>query len=83
MGAIGTIFGGGNAAKVVGDTHVNIGTLNSDHVQYESIEDDPSTNDKDEGQRPFVGAKITGNVYGGGNNADVTGHTNVTIGREN
>ena len=83
MGAIGTIFGGGNAAKVVGDTHVNIGTLNSDHVQYESIEDDPSTNDKDERLRPFVGAKITGNVYGGGNNADVTGHTNVTIGREN
>ena len=28
------------------------------------------------------GADIRGNVYGGGNNAEVTGNTNVTIGKK-
>ena len=28
------------------------------------------------------GATISGNVYGGGNNADVTGGTNITVGKE-
>ena len=28
------------------------------------------------------GANITGNVYGGGNEAEVTGYTEVQIGRE-
>lgn len=28
-----------------------------------------------------AGAYITGNVYGGGNQADVSGKTNVTVGR--
>ena len=32
--------------------------------------------------KPVLGANITGNVYGGGNAADVTGDTNVVIGRE-
>ena len=31
---------------------------------------------------PVVGVDIRGNVYGGGNNAEVTGSTNVTIGKE-
>ena len=31
---------------------------------------------------PVVGADIRGNVYGGGNNAEVTGNTNVNIGKE-
>ena len=30
--------------------------------------------------KPVVGADIRGNVYGGGNNAEVTGNTNVVIG---
>ena len=29
------------------------------------------------------GADIRGNVYGGGNNAEVTGNTNVVIGKKN
>ena len=33
-------------------------------------------------KKPVVGANIRGNVYGGGNNAGVTGNTNVTIGKE-
>jgi hypothetical protein len=31
--------------------------------------------------RPVLGADIRGNVYGGGNNAEVTGKTNVLIGK--
>ena len=31
---------------------------------------------------PVIGADIRGNVYGGGNEADVTGNTDVTIGKE-
>ena len=30
---------------------------------------------------PVVGVDIRGNVYGGGNNAEVTGDTHVTIGK--
>ncbi|MBR3513999.1 MAG: hypothetical protein IKO12_06240 [Bacteroidaceae bacterium] len=37
IGAIGTVFGGGNAAKVYGDTHVNIGTLTT--ITYASGND--------------------------------------------
>ena len=32
-------------------------------------------------QKTVKGADIRGNVYGGGNNAGVTGDTNVTIGK--
>ena len=75
IGAIGQVFGGGNAAKVIGDTHVNVGTLGTiDFVTKASGETEPQTG------VPVVGVDIRGNVYGGGNNAEVTGDTNVTIG---
>ncbi len=32
-------------------------------------------------EKDIVGVDIRGNVYGGGNNAEVTGNTNVTIGK--
>ena len=81
VGAINNVFGGGNAAKVVGDTHVNIGTEST--VDFETDVDDPNTTDVDESApRTVVGADIRGNVYGGGNEAEVTGGTNVTIGKE-
>ena len=32
-------------------------------------------------KKDVIGADIRGNVYGGGNNADVTGNTNVVIGK--
>ena len=71
IGAIGTVFGGGNAAKVVGNTNVNIGTLET--IKYTSdAAGDPA--------RPVIGVDIRKNVYGGGNKADVTGNTNVIIG---
>ena len=34
-------------------------------------------------EKPVIGVDIRGNVYGGGNNAAVTGNTNVTIGKRN
>jgi hypothetical protein len=33
-------------------------------------------------KKDVIGADIRGNVYGGGNAAEVTGNTNVTIGKE-
>ncbi len=33
-------------------------------------------------KKRVLGANITGNVYGGGNNAEVTGSANVTIGKQ-
>ena len=75
LGSIGTVFGGGNAANVVGNTNVNIGTVDTNaHIAKEG-DSDIDTSPK------AVGANITGNVYGGGNAADVTGKTNVVVGQ--
>ena len=81
MGAIGDVFGGGNAAEVKGNTTVNIGTLSEN--TFVSLDDNPATTETDESKKPVLGADIRGNVYGGGNNAEVTGDTNVTIGKKN
>lgn len=71
LGSIGTVFGGGNAANVIGDTYVNIGTVTTNkHVSG----NDTTTDHK-------VGAYVTGNVYGGGNRADVTGNARVVVGK--
>jgi hypothetical protein len=77
IGAINNVYGGGNEAKVVGNTSVNIGTKSK--VTFASIADNPETEAK-ENEKDVEGVKIVGNVYGGGNNAEVTGNTNVTIG---
>ena len=79
MGVISTVFGGGNAAKVIGDTHVNIGTTETE--TFESVEDDPATTENEK-VKAVVGVDIRGNVYGGGNNAEVTGNTDVVVGRD-
>ena len=80
IGAIGNVYGGGNAAKVIGNTNVNIGTQST--VNFAT--DDEDTADVDESTTPQTvkGVDIRGNVYGGGNQADVTGSTNVVIGKE-
>ena len=68
LGTIDEIFGGGNAADVIGDTNVNIGTLEENaHLSTPAV-------------KVKAGANIKGNVYGGGNQADVTGKTRVQIG---
>ena len=80
MGAIGDVFGGGNAAEVKGNTTLNVGTLSEN--TFVSLDDDPATTQTDESKKPVVGVDIRGNVYGGGNNAEVTGNTNVNIGKK-
>ena len=70
IGAVNNVFGGGNAAKVDGNTYVNIGTKSTE------------TFESDSQSRDVKGADIRGNVYGGGNEAEVTGNTNVQIGKK-
>jgi hypothetical protein len=101
MGAINNVFGGGNAAKVIGNTNVNIGTLEEVYVVKQvNVGDDVSslyirnndgtynaaTGTAEEGvtyyeKKDVLGVDIRGNVYGGGNNAEVTGDAKVNIGR--
>ena len=103
MGAIHTVFGGGNAAKVMGNTTVNIGTLEDVYIVKEVATGDPVsgyyTRDSNgeyhaasgaaqDGttyyeKKTVLGADIRGNVYGGGNNAEVTGDAKVKIGKKN
>ena len=109
MGAINNVFGGGNAAKVIGNTAINIGTLEEVYVVKQmTVGDDVSGLYTRSGAgttaSPFVytdavetaidgvtyyekvdvlGADIRGNVYGGGNNAEVTGDSKVKIGKKN
>ena len=102
IGAITNVFGGGNAAKVIGNTNVNIGTLEEIYVVKEVTAGNSvssyftrnnvgtytaATGTAVEGttyyeKKDVIGADIRGNVYGGGNNAEVTGNTNVTIGKK-
>ena len=86
LGEIVDVYGGGDAAAVYGSTTVNIGTKTKESVyvfaqengeykvQYETDGVTPQTLESD-----VQGAYITGNVYGGGNEADVTGNTFVNI----
>jgi len=77
IGAIYNVYGGGNAANVIGNTFVNIGTATDDQQLFAT----PTDKTEAERTKAVIGADIRGNVYGGGNAADVTGNTNVKIGR--
>ena len=104
MGAIYTVFGGGNAAKVIGSTTVNIATQEEVYIVKQvtagaTLPDGCYTRNNDGSyseatgtasadvtyyeKKDVLGADIRGNVYGGGNNAEVTGNTNVVIGKKN
>ena len=107
IGGINNVFGGGNQARVEGNTKVSIGT--EKYVLINTITAGDDLTDKNyytrsgEGtaENPYEytkatgtaqankdyyalvkGANIVGNVYGGGNEAQVTGNTNVTIGKQ-
>ena len=97
IGTIGNVFGGGNEAPVHGSTNIIIGnqeTVTYVSMTEEVDETDEQGNPvyESDGITPkkktvnvvkhVVGANITGNVYGGGNAADVTGDTNVIIGKD-
>ena len=80
----GGVFGGGNKATVYGNTTVNIGTATS--VKMTSVTDLTGVvrPDRYSDEGTYIngiveGAYISGNVYGGGNQADVTGNTFVNI----
>ncbi len=55
LGIIGTVYGGGNAADVIGDPTVNIGTLQTVDLVSTGVTGNT-----------VVGAYISGNVFGGG-----------------
>ena len=109
MGAIHTVFGGGNAAKVMGNTTVNIATqaevyivkevtagaalpegcytrsgagTTADPFVYTTATGTASADVTYYEKKDVLGVDIRGNVYGGGNNAEVTGNTNVNIGKK-
>ena len=77
IGAIYNVYGGGNAADVIGNTFVNIGTAVGDQQVFAT----PTDATEAERTKEVKGADIRGNVYGGGNAANVSGNTNVKIGR--
>ena len=119
-GVIGTVYGGGNEAKVIGSTNILIGdslselaTIRSMSQLYKAIPQEglirgnikmvkadnagvktitytviDQNGDPVAGKEPLTvqiketvnGATITGNVYGGGNNAHVTQSTNIQVG---
>ena len=88
IGHIRTVYGGGRLGKVIGNTEINIGTATT--VQLPKLEQVGNTNEyrrvlDDQGHEVMethniLGAKITGDIYGGGMLADVTGNTYVNIG---
>jgi hypothetical protein len=115
IGAIGKVFGGGNAAPVKGNTNVNIGTLAKVSIRS-YVEKTVSVGASVEGlytrsgegtvanpyrytaatgtavegttyyeeknvETDVIGADIRDNVYGGGNNAQVTGDATVNVGK--
>ena len=90
IGAIYNVFGGGNAAEVIGTPHVNIGTLTGEVISLVSkpIEDSEGKMPSQDGWTPSYeirtveGVDIRGNVFGGGNEAAVTGDTKVVIGKK-
>ena len=89
IGAIYNVYGGGNAANVIGTPHVNIGSMVGEPVYLMTmpIEDVEGKTSSQEGWIPTYematveGIDIRGDVFGGGNAADVTGDTKVVIGR--
>ena len=92
IGTIGNVYGGGYVGHVTGNAVVNIGTQKKVYqVKHDSaghpldssdaIVSDPITNYASIAttEKTVYGAKITGNVYGGGNRAIVNSNTTVNF----
>ena len=104
MGAIHSVFGGGNAAKVMGNTTVNISTKIDDNIyieipvkegatlpancytksgdEYAAVSGTAEADTTYYKKYTVLGVDIRDNVYGGGNNAEVTGNAVVNIGKK-
>ena len=85
IGAIGNVYGGGNLANVIGNTSINIGTATTVSMESEPTHLTPASYTYNETTRlfegvPVSGVNITGNVYGGGNAANIEGNSTITIG---
>ena len=110
IGVIQNVYGGGNAAKVIGTPNVYVGTRMGEYeyiamivevgetltdcythtgtgtadTDYTHIESGTAVAGTTYYKKCLVkGADIRGNIYGGGNAAEVTGNTNVVIGKSN
>ena len=82
LGAIGNVYGGGNEAEVIGGTTVNIGTETTVDMVTNPKHLGTYTPNETSGKYediPVVGVNITGDVYGGGNEANITGNAKVNI----
>ena len=78
VGVIGNIYGGGNQGVVRGNSKVNICT--ADSVGYKTIPAHLSYREKGGLYYvPVTGARITGDVFGGGSEANVNGNDTVNI----
>ena len=84
-----TVNIGTNVEVYMADNSVNTGdNLGNDHYTLDTDgEYKAATGNAIDGTTYYKkytvkGASITGNVYGGGNNAEVTGNTNVNIGKK-
>lgn len=80
-GSIGTIYGGGNAGAVYGNTNVLIGTGTKFKTADNKVANKHMNADESDAAEE-VAVTITGNVFGGGNEAIVSGNTDVKIGEE-
>ena len=104
-GTFNSVFGGGNAAPVKGNTTVNIGTALGDDIyivvpvaagtdltgkgyytksgnDYVTATGEAVADTTYYKKYTVLGVDIRDNIYGGGNNAEVTGKTNVNIGKK-
>ncbi len=75
IGTIGFVYGGGNQGDVDGNTTVNIGT----EVEVTFVNTPTHLTPNEGGKYDVLGAHIYGDVFGGGNEGNVTGNATVNI----
>ena len=75
IGTIGDVFGGGNEGGVMGNATVNVCT--EEDIAFVNTPAHLTLNGSS--KYDVLGAHITGSVYGGGKEGDVTGNTYVNI----
>ena len=86
IGTIGNVYGGGSEGIVYGNSIVNIGSSTTVPVMHRDGDGKFVTTTDVNGvmvidfvTSPSLGAHITGDIFGGGSRADVTGNASVNI----
>ena len=79
IGTIGYVYGGGNEGDVIGNSAVNICTEKD--ITFTKLEGHVPAHltPNDAGKYEVLGAHIYGDVFGAGNNGNVTGNATVNI----